>query len=559
METRVLLLVAILTGGSGEEVIPQLCLSGTAGGLGCRCTTSLSDMMLPRCDVDCSSRNISTLPNNWNISQLARSLDLSRNLLTSLKNEQFAHWGNLEELNLSRNRFTILTEDVFVGLTNLRILDLGFNLITSLQPNIFNGLSILSSLNLEMNRLQELHSNVFIPTPRLQSLTLSYNLELGRNLEKSADAIRVVLKNNITTLIMNNMSLASLPNNIFNEGTNLRHLSLADNPMKTVDILPTSLECLNLSGTEISVILPGDFVYYPSLKKLHLDRLLYLIKVETNAFEGLKSLEILTMENCIQLEDFDETAFGGENDSVLVPLKVLSLARSGLRTLSPEVLIPVNSTIQQVDLQGNPWECDCNLAWIKDVTFSLLDRGYLRCFGPKEHHNKLIHLMPAEEMVCSDPELDGSTMQNSFVIMVDTLLVVLVLAVCCVILVLLWQPNRAELEWDDKDLDHIWTSAADRDNNVRVTAKSKNLASTFTRKHGRDRVLFTTRAIKEAYIPHVIFVPFITSNDKGNGCEIRKRHAEKPSLVPATSIFMMFQGGGPQIENKRFSPVKIVI
>ena len=284
----------------------------------------------------------------------------------------------MEELNLSKNRFTTLNEDVFVGLTNLRVLDLSFNLLTDLQPNIFKGLTILSSLNLEMNRIQTLHANLFSSTPQLKSLTLSYNLELGKNLLQSRDALRVVLKNNITSLIMNNMSITSLPRNIFNEGINLLHLSLADNPIKTLDILPASLETLNLSGIEIGVILPGGFIYYPSLKKLHLDRLLYLTEVKSNAFEGLESLEVLTMENCIQLETFDEYAFGGEKDSVPVPLKLFSLARSGLHSLSSAVFSPVNSTIQHVDLQGNPWECDCHLAWIKEVNFSLLDRGYLR-------------------------------------------------------------------------------------------------------------------------------------------------------------------------------------
>ena len=103
---HLVILVVILAGVPGQEIIPQLCLNGTAGGLGCRCTTSLSDMMLPRCDVDCSSRNVSLLPGNWSISQFVRSLDLARNLLTSLQKGKFSGSTDLEKPFLRYVKFS---------------------------------------------------------------------------------------------------------------------------------------------------------------------------------------------------------------------------------------------------------------------------------------------------------------------------------------------------------------------------------------------------------------------------------------------------------------------
>jgi hypothetical protein len=85
--SRMLLLVlALVTAwGTISALEPlQVCRSKADAGLECRCTfthTALVDTIL---NVDCSSRNLSTLPVDWEISQGARQLDLSRNQLSSL-------------------------------------------------------------------------------------------------------------------------------------------------------------------------------------------------------------------------------------------------------------------------------------------------------------------------------------------------------------------------------------------------------------------------------------------------------------------------------------------
>jgi carboxypeptidase N regulatory subunit len=250
-------------------------------------------------------------------------------------------------------------------------------MLRSLPENIFGGLSVLSTLNLEMNRLQDFHPNVFVSTPHLDSLKLGYNTALGKSLMMSAEFLTVALQRNLSYLALNNISLEKVPVCIFSEGRQLKHLSLADNPIKIVDLFPASLESLNLSGTDIEVILPGDFISYPKLKKLELDRLIHLKSVQENAFEGLQSLEVLTMENCIQLHEFDERTFGGP-ESVAVPLKRLSLSRSGLHTLSSKTLLSLEPTLEYLSLHGNPWRCDCNLAWLRQINFSLESTEYLR-------------------------------------------------------------------------------------------------------------------------------------------------------------------------------------
>jgi len=477
-----LLVLALLTVGTavsalGNESL-RVCQSKANGGLACKCSTSHNELVDPVLEVDCSSLNLSALPEEWQISQFPRHLDLSRNQLSSLVKEQFSRWGNLEELNLSRNKFTSLNEDVFLGLTNLRNLDLSYNMLTNLPEKIFSGLSVLSTLHLEMNGLHDLHPDVFASTPHLESLFLGHNPDLGKSIMNSADFLSIVLPKNLNTLALNNMSIDEFPKNSFSEVTQVRYLSLADNPMKNVDTFPSSLDTLDISGTEIEIILPGDFKSYPKLRNLHMDRLIHLQSVQPKAFEGLQSLEVLTMENCIQFHEFDEMAFGDEK-SVAVPLKRLSLARSGLHTLSSKTLVSVKPTLEHLSLHGNPWRCDCNLVWLRNTDFSLEDPEYLRCFSPEQHHNKLLLSVSPDEFICAPA---ARKVLYSLVTVVNIVLIVIVLAICVIVLMMMrhkgWvscmprkkvgtyspvaEPSRSELEWDDKDLEHIWSTSGSR-------------------------------------------------------------------------------------------------
>ncbi|PSN35960.1 hypothetical protein C0J52_21532 [Blattella germanica] len=471
--TMVLLLLLLVHGvlAAEAEVTPRLCLDPATA---CRCSTSLSpDMVLPRCDVDCSGRTISALPPKWEILQSTRSLDLSRNLLSSLSVAgQFSHWGNLERLSLARNRLVTLGKDVLAGLANLQELDLSFNALESLPRGLLGGLAMLASLNLEGNRLGTLPPDLLEPTPRLATLSLGHNRHLGQALRREL----FLACCNLTSLALNNMSLEALPPDLLDGASGLRSASLADNPLRSVDILPPSLQALDLSGTELARIEPGAFVYFPNLQRLRLDRLLRLTSVEPNAFEGLDALEELSMDNCVGLSKVDPRAFG---ETGVPPLRRLSLARGGLHSLDPEVFAPIAATLREVDLQGNPWQCDCRLSWMSNRSnLSLVDRGYLRCSGPERLRNELILALASHDFTCAAPA--SSRAPRGLSLALDASFVLLVLVLCAAILGVLWrreffpcrrrqtvgtyshvtiEPNRAEqLEWDDKDLEHIWTT-----------------------------------------------------------------------------------------------------
>jgi cytochrome b subunit of formate dehydrogenase len=100
-----------------------------------------------------------------------------------------------------------------------------------------------------------------------------------------------------------------------------------------------------------------------------------------------------------------------------------------------------------------------------------------RCFTPEKHHNELLLSVDAKDFTCShEPETQKGYSEVNIIL--DVLLLLMVLVVTGIILSVLWRrgfilctprkvvgryfhvtapPDSADLEWDDRDLNHIWT------------------------------------------------------------------------------------------------------
>ena len=122
----------------------------------------------------------------------------------------------------------------------------------------------------------------------------------------------------------------------------------------------------------------------------------------------LSSVEILRLSRN-DLFAIDAELFAG------VPkVKSLYLDHSNIKTVSPDTLIPMASSIEQLTLydnditwlperlldpvnkinifrmfvRNNPWHCDCKLKWLKDFVEIQPNAEYLICKSPKENANK---------------------------------------------------------------------------------------------------------------------------------------------------------------------------
>uniref|UniRef100_A0A1B6FXT2 LRRCT domain-containing protein n=1 Tax=Cuerna arida TaxID=1464854 RepID=A0A1B6FXT2_9HEMI len=339
-------------------------------GLKCRPTLELSI----KWNVDCSALNLSSTP----LPELFHPvvvLNLSHNLFTHLKNSHFTNWTEIVILDLSFNNIRNIDEHSFSGLTNLNELNLKYNEIEVLSTNITNHLPKLKILNLSSNKLKIIKDGTFQSVPHLLKLYLGNNIDLGKT-EENFINLNKSLKQGLYTLNISNISLAELPKNFFN-CTILISLSIAHNPLKNIDELPSSLRYLNISGTLIESLPSGIFLKFDALQKLSLEQMPLLREIKANAFFGLSRLEELNIKDCPKLNFISENAFG----SSIPKLKRVIIANTALTTL-PKTFEPLFNKVTHLDLQGNPWICDGQISWVSHINISSNLSDNLRCADP---------------------------------------------------------------------------------------------------------------------------------------------------------------------------------
>jgi Leucine-rich repeat (LRR) protein len=84
--------------------------------------------------------------NIFNDLQSLKTLDLSFNNMSSIKQGKFLPLVNLVRLMLSNNTLNHLTPYMFDGLNNLRTLGMRYNLISKIDPNAFYGLNSIKKI-----------------------------------------------------------------------------------------------------------------------------------------------------------------------------------------------------------------------------------------------------------------------------------------------------------------------------------------------------------------------------------------------------------------------------
>ncbi|XP_046384076.1 phospholipase A2 inhibitor beta-like isoform X2 [Ischnura elegans] len=281
-------------------------------------------------------------------------LDLSHNKLANLPQDTLplasdpSTASNLKVLLLSHNEFLKFPWEARLRLPMLEWLDVSSNFIKSLE-NGFNGkkedltFKTIEVLNLKHNRLTELSSNAASRFPNLKVLDLSWN----------------------SILVVPDAFLAQ-------SNSTFRNLSE-----------------LNLDGNPIKRLGSNSFLGSPFLHLLSLSASAELSEISSEAFDGLEDLRVLKLRKNILLSrlpakgilrEVNET--GGRR-----ALEEVDLSYNSLEYITPD-FIPWKK-INRVNLQGNPWNCNCSLQWMLD---KLMPRIYktdskllmdLRCSKPR--------------------------------------------------------------------------------------------------------------------------------------------------------------------------------
>ncbi|KAM6381727.1 relaxin receptor 1-like [Pluvialis apricaria] len=243
--------------------------------------------------VDCTEQDLATVP--WVSSNVTR-MDLKKNKIPSLLDNQFARYRSLKKLFLQKNKIQLISPKAFAGLSQLKMLFLSHNRITQLKPRVFEDLHHLEWLMLDNNRIATIAPATFAGLKSLyflymlnNSLTQIPNASLCAEmpklswLELEGNRIRAVRRavfqecRDFTVLILRRNKLRWIQDGTFSRLNRLVELDLSSNRL---DQLPSSLfnglaelQQLNISYNPLREIFPGQFESLPQLRSLSLEGL----------------------------------------------------------------------------------------------------------------------------------------------------------------------------------------------------------------------------------------------------------------------------------------------
>ncbi|XP_042214279.1 leucine-rich repeat neuronal protein 1-like [Homarus americanus] len=297
-------------------------------------------------------------------------LDFSNNLIQEVT--QFPLLPNMVNLIFRRNNINKLSDEAFKNLPDLKILILQNNNLTvdSLNENVFKGKYndsfleplALEELDLSYNQISSFKSHTLKHLPYLKRLFLSHNPITDISWAMGA-AINEL--HNLRELDLSQTGLNRLPNHFLTDLRNLQVLTLAENRFTTVPSeinYARNLVHLNLNANPIVSIMTGDFqAGLSTLQELQMCAMPDLRNVGAQAFSSLSSLKVLQLSDNPLLSVIDRKAFYPVMDDKLA-LQEIHIQNNNLMAL-PEDLVPW-LRLKYVDIQNNPWNCDCHFKWV---------------------------------------------------------------------------------------------------------------------------------------------------------------------------------------------------
>ncbi|CAF0926085.1 unnamed protein product [Brachionus calyciflorus] len=234
----------------------------------------------------------------------SNELDFSSKTIFNIQPFSFKSKPNLILLNLSFNLLTSLKSNVFFNLTQLTNLDLSYNKIDQLSSDLIllslndNNLSELdSSLVQNLKSLQFFfasNNNLSLPEDYFVNLTTLCNLQLYNN---KIESIQVNTLKNLLVLQLGKNNIKYFQTNL----TKLQTILLLENPLRylnysIIDTDNSPLTLLNINGCGLTHV---ERIAFQNLKQLN--QLVMgantLTNVDPNLFDDLNNLKKVHITN----------------------------------------------------------------------------------------------------------------------------------------------------------------------------------------------------------------------------------------------------------------------
>ncbi|XP_064482334.1 phospholipase A2 inhibitor-like isoform X2 [Ornithodoros turicata] len=358
----------------------------------CRCTG------VPVTDVDCERKGLTRVPGGSTWPRNARTMNLASNFIVSLS---VLEKSNITKLDVHHNKLKDIEPDVFEHFPHLEFLDLSNNALGTLHMNTFRSLSNLKVLNISHNEIRTLPSEIFYPLVSLEKL------RLGHNPLRYMDKAWFTKVPKLHFLDMSSIDAHALPEGIFHL-TDLTQLVMTGNEF---DEIPSALrsakrlKSLDVSDNPVSMLTIASFFKLKELEEIYITNMPQLESVEADTFVTQEKLRALHLHNNPNLEEVDVEAFGifwRITEDTNWTLRQLHLQDNNMKFLS-ENTAPWDE-IEVLDLQGNPWACECTNAWMRKLNLHQELTVRLRCASPAKYEETSLLDAPEELFECHHVE-----------------------------------------------------------------------------------------------------------------------------------------------------------
>lgn len=206
---------------------------------------------------------------SWGIN--IRNLMLGNNNVVNLKSQMFRDLQELRELSLSFNPLRYLDPDALVGLEGLESLEISFGLDRDVLPyEILAPLANLKWLSLDNNNFYSVPENSFDDLSELTNL----NLESNKIEMISPELFKVDVHQKLKEIRLSNNQLTKIYSDTFKSLVNLEAILISNNRIRNLQsesfsYLP-KLSHVIISDNLLSHISSRSFANLPSLTKLEL-------------------------------------------------------------------------------------------------------------------------------------------------------------------------------------------------------------------------------------------------------------------------------------------------
>lgn len=359
--------------------------------LSCECSNvSAAPWGMRALHIDCSYKDYKTEDLTELLPLYIDTLDLSWNDLNRAPN---FNSDSLRQLNLMHNNISSISSNNFGHLVSLRELFLGWNSIQQLDAQSFAGLPHLMVLNLAHNNLHALPAQIFAPLLVLATLELSWNRQLNHTIGQDIyNSYGINRKLNTLRLDACNLNELQLP-----KSAPLKELSLRRNLFERVPSgLPISLERLDISENRLEQLLPEDTRNLADIHQLYVEDMPQLRSINAHALAAFQSVEFISFQNSRSLNYIDGDAFVTESGNLTIPPLQSLIFRGTLVRSFNASLSPIFSKLTNLDLNGVPLNCDCQLVWLKNL--AIQTNG--RCLRPARIRGMLISSVRRDEFSC---------------------------------------------------------------------------------------------------------------------------------------------------------------